>query len=91
MNKYRIRFNKSRGMEGRGTVDHVWRVFENDKEYLFKHVKINVVSESEQEGGDWNIICHGELNIDRETSTAVINPCQALTQLPKEQSLLVKD
>ena len=37
MNKYKIRFNKRRGQEGRGTIDHVWRVFENnDKEYLFK-------------------------------------------------------
>ena len=31
MNKYKIRFNKTRGQQGRGTVDHVWRVFENDK------------------------------------------------------------
>ena len=41
MNKYHIRFNKSRGQEGRGTMDHVWRVFENgDKEYLVKNFKI---------------------------------------------------
>lgn len=44
MNKYRIRFNKTRGEIGRGTLDHVWRVFENDKEFLFKHVKIEVPS-----------------------------------------------
>ena len=49
MNKYRIRFNKSRGMEGRGTVDHVWRVFEGEKEYLLKHFKLNVESFSEIE------------------------------------------
>jgi hypothetical protein len=73
MNKYSIRFNKSRGMEGRGTVDHVWRVFENDKEYLFKNVKINVPSYSEQEGNDWNIVCHGFLEINRQTSTAIVN------------------
>ena len=42
MNKYLIRFNKSRGQFGRGTLEHVWRVFENDREFLFKHIKINV-------------------------------------------------
>ena len=74
MNKYRIRFNKSRGQEGRGSVDHVWRVFEGDKEYLFKHVRINVpcFSELDPSGGDWNICCIGLLTIDRETSTATI-------------------
>ena len=73
MNKYHIRFNKSRGMPGRGTLDHVWRVFENDKEFLVKHVKINVPSYSEQTGGDWNIACVGYMTIDRETSTAIID------------------
>lgn len=87
MNKYRIRFNKSRGQIGRGTIDHVWRVFENDKEYLFKNVKINVPSKSEKDEIDWNIVCYGQLEIDKETSTAVINPCQTSIQLPKEQSL----
>ena len=33
MNKYLIRFNKTRGQPGRGSLDHVWRVFENDQEY----------------------------------------------------------
>ena len=32
--KYSIRFNKTRGQEGRGTVDHVWRVFEGEKEIV---------------------------------------------------------
>ena len=75
MNHYRIRFNKSRGMEGRGTKDHVWRVFENDKEYLFKHLQINtpVKSAKEENGEDWNIVCDGVLTIDKETSTAIIN------------------
>lgn len=73
MNKYLIRFNKSRGQQGRGSVDHVWRVFENDKEYLFKHVRINVPSYSQRSGEDWNIACEGYLTIDRETSTAIIN------------------
>ena len=75
MNKYRIRFNKSRGQPGRGTVDHVWRVFENDKEYLFKNFKLNVMSESEidPDGHNWNVVCHGLMTIDYDTSTAIIN------------------
>jgi len=75
MNKYRIRFNKSRGQEGRGTIDHVWRVFENDKEYLVKNFKLNVPSQSEIDpsGTDWNVVCYGFLTLDRETSTAIIN------------------
>jgi hypothetical protein len=73
MNKYLIRFNKTRGQPGRGTFDHVWRVFENDKEYLFKNVEINVNSYSERSGEDWNIACEGIMTIDRTTSTAIIN------------------
>lgn len=75
MNNYRIRFNKSRGQAGRGTVDHVWRVFENDKEYLFKHFQINVpaVSKKEDVSEDWNLFCQGYMTIDRENSIAIIN------------------
>lgn len=75
MNKYRIRFNKSRGMDGRGSKDHVWRVFEGDKEYLFKNFKINVSSYSEKEENseDWNVACYGVMTIDKDTSTAIIN------------------
>ncbi|NBP01793.1 MAG: hypothetical protein EBU90_16975 [Proteobacteria bacterium] len=73
MNKYQIRFNKTRGMPGRGTADHVWRVFENGREYLFKNVKINVPSEGEKQGEDWNIVCYGYLEIDRVNSVAIIN------------------
>ena len=75
MNKYSIRYNKSRGQPGRGTVDHVWRVFENHKkEYLFKNLNINVPVKSEKDpnGEDYNICCEGILKIDRETSTAII-------------------
>jgi hypothetical protein len=75
--KYAIRFNKTRGMAGRGTTEHVWRVFEDGKEYLFKHVQINVPSHSERDGEDWNIACHGFMVIDRETSTAIINETAA--------------
>jgi hypothetical protein len=78
MNKYLIRFNKSRGQPGRGTKDHAWRVFENGKEYIFKHVKINVPCEDEisldaMGNDDWNISCIGVMTIDRETSTGIIN------------------
>ena len=75
MNKYRIRFNKSRGLEGRGTKDHVWRVFEGNKEYLFKNFKLNVSSQSEKEvdSEDWNVVCYGVMTIEKETSTATIN------------------
>lgn len=74
MNKYRIRFNKSRGQNGRGSIDHVWRVFENDKEYLFKHLDINVQvkSEKDENNVDYNIVCYGFLKIDRENSIAII-------------------
>ena len=62
-------------MLGRGTPDHVWRVFENDKEYLVKNVNINVPSYGEKSeiSEDWNIVCYGYLILDRETSTATIN------------------
>jgi len=78
MNKYLIRFNKSRGKEGRGTLEHVWRVFENDKEFLLKHVVINVPCRSEVSGDghgndDWNFACNGVMTIDKTTSTATIN------------------
>lgn len=74
MNKYAIRFNKTRGQPDRGTVDHVWRVFENGKEYLFKNLDITVPIKSEKDvnGLDYNIVCQGFLFIDRETSTARI-------------------
>ena len=75
MNKYSIRFNKARGQPGRGTSDHVWRVFENGKEYLFKNLDINspVKSEKDSNGIDYNITCYGFLVIDRNTSTAIIS------------------
>jgi hypothetical protein len=78
MNKYRIRFNKSRGEPGRGTMDHVWRVFEGEREYLFKHLDIHVPVKSEREdnGQDYNMVCFGALKIDRETSTATIERSQ---------------
>jgi len=83
MNTYHIRFNKTRGQEGRGTIDHVWRVFENDKEFLFKNLNITapVKSEKDANGVDYNIVCKGFLTIDRETSTAVIT--ESIKELEK--------
>jgi len=74
MNTYQIRFNKSRGQAGRGSMDHVWRVFENGKEYLFKNLDISVPTKSEKDANsqDYNIVCKGFLSIDRENSTACI-------------------
>lgn len=74
MNTYKIRFNKTRGQIGRGTTDHVWRVFENGKEFLFKNLDITtpVKSEKDANGVDYNITCQGYMTVDRDTSTAVI-------------------
>lgn len=60
-------------MPGRGTLDHVWRVFENEKEYLFKHLDIRVPCKDERTDEDWNITCNGYLTVDKNTSTAIIN------------------
>ena len=72
MNKYLIRFNKSRGQPGRGTMEHVWRVFENDVEYLAKHIRIEAPSWSEQTGPDWSIACAGTMQFFDDTDTVVI-------------------
>lgn len=75
MNKYAIRFNKTRGLPGRGSVDQVWRVFENDsQEYRFKHLNLTVPVKSEKDanGADYNICRDGFLTIDWTTSTAHI-------------------
>ncbi len=72
MNKYLIRFNKSRGQPGRGSEEHVWRVFENGQEYLARHVQIQVPSWSEAAGPDWNIACVGKMLFFTDTDTAVI-------------------
>jgi len=78
MNHYNIRFNKSRGQPGRGSMDHVWRVFENgEKEYLVKHFKVNVPVYDEVTGNgiggdDWNMACDGYIVFDKDTSTAII-------------------
>jgi hypothetical protein len=78
MNKYLIRFNKSKGQPGRGTKDHAWRVFENGKEFLCKHITINVPCQDEitpggQGNDDWNFACEGYMSIDKEESRITIN------------------
>lgn len=79
MSKYHIRFNKTRGQPGRGSVEHVWRIFEDGgKEYVVKHFKLNVPSYSETTGNgegndDWNVTCEGVISFDKSTSTATIN------------------
>ena len=67
MSKYCIRFNKSRGQPGRGSEDHVWRVFCEEQEYLIKDLLIQVPSWSEKsDGPDWNICCRGILRINND-------------------------
>ena len=74
--RYLIRFNKHRGKPGRGSSEHVWRVFEGTKEYIVKHVRIEVPCWDETTGEDgadnFNICCEGTLQLDRENSIAKI-------------------
>lgn len=74
MAKYLIRFNKSAGQPGRGSPEHVWRVFEDGREYLARQVRILAPSWSEQDGPDWNIACNGRMTFYSDTDTAVIQP-----------------
>ena len=74
MARFEIRFNKTRGQPGRGTPEHVWRVFEDGKEYLTRNVQINLPSRGEMTGEHWSMCCDGTLRLDRETSTAIIEP-----------------
>jgi hypothetical protein len=72
VNKYFIRFNKTAGLPGRGSPEHVWRVFENGVEHLARYVRIQVPSWSEADGPDWNIACVGKMLFFTDTDTAVI-------------------
>lgn len=67
-----VRFNKTRGNPGRGSMDHVWRVFEGEQEYVVKNVKIEVSSWGAKTGEDWSICCNGKITIDRNTSTVTV-------------------
>lgn len=74
MNYYKIRFNKSRGQPGRGSNNHVWRIFVNDQEHLAKHLHIQVPtwSELDYNNQDYNIVCRGRMIWYSDTDTAVI-------------------
>jgi len=67
-----VRYNKSRGQPGRGSMDHVWRVFDDTKEYVVKNVQINVPSWGAKTGEDWSICCEGTITVDKATSTITI-------------------
>jgi len=67
-----VRYNKTRGQVGRGSVDHVWRIFDNSKEYVVKNVRINVPSWGAKTGEDWSICCEGVITVNKETSTITI-------------------
>ena len=67
-----VRYNKTRGQIGRGSVDHVWRIFDNNKEYVVKNVQINVPSWGAKTGEDWSICCEGVITVDKQTSTITI-------------------
>lgn len=74
MTKIRVRYNKSAGQEGRGTKEHVWRVFVGPKEYLAKHVVFAIPCRSEKElhSDDYNMVADGQIQIDRATSTITV-------------------
>lgn len=74
MSRFFVRFNKTRGQHGRGTEEHVWRIFENEVEYLARHVQIQVPSWTEKDanGVDYNIVCQGKMLWFSDTDTAVI-------------------
>jgi hypothetical protein len=53
-------------------MDHVWRVFDDNKEYVVKNVRINVPSWGAKTGEDFSICCEGVVTVDKETSTITI-------------------
>lgn len=67
-----IRYNKNRGQAGRGSLEHVWRVFDGPKEYVVKNVRVNVPSWGAKTGEDWSMCCEGKIMIDKNTSTITI-------------------
>lgn len=74
--RYRIRFNQTAGQPGRGSVDHKWRVFdENNKEWICKAVSIwaNSWTEIDPNGHDWNIVCDAQMTIVRQDSKILLD------------------
>lgn len=73
--RFRIRYNKTAGQPGRGSKEHVWRVFdENNKEYICKNIFMKNESwgEKEELTPDYNIVTNGEIEIDKEKSLITI-------------------
>jgi len=73
--RFRIRYNKTAGQPGRGSKEHVWRVFdENGKEYICKNIFMKHESwgEKEELTPDYNIVTNGEIQIDKEKSLITI-------------------
>jgi hypothetical protein len=77
MKSYRIRYNQTAGQPGRGSVDHKWRVFDQDgKEWICKSVQINVRSwtDVDRNGHDYNIVCWaGSMEIDKINSIITLD------------------
>jgi hypothetical protein len=75
LNKYAIRFNTTKGQPGRGSQEHAWRVFENGKETLARHVIIECRSwtELDENKVNFNIVCYGQMKFYHDTDTAVIS------------------
>jgi len=67
-----VRYNKTRGQPGRGSMDHAWRVFDDNKEYVVKNVRIDVPSWGAKTGEDFSMCCEGVVTVDKETSTITI-------------------
>jgi hypothetical protein len=53
-------------------MDHVWRVFDDNKEYVVKNVRIDVPSWGAKTGEDFSKCCEGVVTVDKETSTITI-------------------
>ena len=73
--RFRIRYNKTAGQPGRGSKEHVWRVFdENNKEYICQNIFMKNESwgEKEELTPDYNIVTNGEIQIDKERSLITI-------------------
>lgn len=67
-----VRYNKTRGQPGRGSMDHAWRVFDDNKEYVVKNVRIDVPSWGAKTGEDFSMCCEGVITVDKATSTITI-------------------
>jgi hypothetical protein len=88
MVKYTIRFNKSRGQPGRGSMLHVWRVFEGSREILAKHVRIETRSWTELDAN--GPISAERRAIMKEQIYKDINDLQVKVKLLEEREKFLK-